>query len=213
MPRLGLIGALTWNLSIRLSELFKLGRQRWWWQMHSALKKEFCDLNPNRMVLNMRGPYHVESLAYGETPALSVLKILDTLQLPPGSLLVDLGSGRGVPCLTAAARGYRSLGLEYFAVYTERSERVARQLGWPAEFISGNFLRRPLPAADAYLVSATAFPEDLRQQLLALLQETPVSSWVVAQDWVLGPPFVLDRMQQLPVSWGIAKICYHRRSA
>ena len=212
MPRLGLIGALTWNFSIRLSELLSLGRERWWWQMHAALRREFRGLNPNKMVLNMRGPYHVDSLAYGETPALSFLKILDTLQLPAGSQIVDLGSGRGVPCLTAAAaRGYKALGLEYFAVYTERAQRVAERHGWPAQFVSGNFLRRPLPPAQLYFISATAFPEELRQQLLELLQQVPAGSWVVCQDWVLEAPFELDRMQQLPVSWGIAKICYHRR--
>jgi len=212
MPRFGLIGAVTWNLSLTLYELLSLGRQTWWWEMHRALRREFKDIDPNKMVLNMRGPQHIGSLAYGETPALSVLKMLDTVQLPAGSHVVDVGSGRGVPCLTAAARGFRATGLEYFAVYTERSQRVAEGLGWSAEFVSGSFLRGPLPKADFYLISASAFPEDVRQSLFEILCQVPADSWVVAQDWILDPPFQLERMQQLPVSWGIAKICYHRRS-
>ena len=213
MPRLGLIGAATWNFSLRLSELLSLGRERWWWQLQAALRREFRGLDTHKMVLNMRGPHFVGSLAYGETPALSFLKILNTLKLPPGSQMVDLGSGRGVPCFTAAAQGYSALGLEYFAVYTERCARVAEQCGWPAQFRSGNFLKGPLPPAQLYFISATAFPEELRQQIFQLLQQVPEESWVVTQDWVLEPPFEVERMQQLPVSWGIAKICYHRRSA
>jgi len=200
---------MTWNLSMWLTELAVLGRQAWWWQLRKGLSEEFRDLNPNKMVLKMRGKQNVGSLAFGETPSLSVLKILQTVQLAPGSRVVDLGSGRGMPCLTAAAQGYPSLGLEYFAVYTERSTRVAQRYGWPAQFLSGNFLSRPLPPAQLYLVSATAFPEELRQDLARHLEDAPDGSWIVTQDWVLPPPFVLTRLQQLPVSWGIAKYCYH----
>lgn len=203
------IGALTWNFSVYLSELIKLRNQPWWRQLKKGLKQEFRDLDPNKMVYNMRGPYHVGSLAFGETPVLSVLKILETLQLPKGATIVDIGSGRGVPCLTAAALGYKSIGLEYFAVYTERSERIARSMGLDATFRSGNFLHQPLPEADAYLVSATAFPEDTRAALKEKLDQC--ASKIVAQDWILGSPWEHERMQKLPVSWGTAQFCYQRK--
>jgi hypothetical protein len=203
------IGALTWNFSVYLSELIKLRNQPWWRQLKAGLKKEFADLDPNQMVYNMRGPYHVGSLAFGETPVLSVLKILETLQLPKGSTIVDLGSGRGVPCLTAAALGYRAIGLEYFAVYTERCQRIAQKMGVDASFRAGNFLHQPLPEADAYLVSATAFPEDTRAALKAKLDQQ--ARRIVAQDWILGPPWEHERMQKLPVSWGTARFCYQRK--
>lgn len=203
------IGALTWNLSVYLSELIKLRNQPWWHQLKKGLKQEFRDLDPNKMVYNMRGPYHVGSLAFGETPVLSVLKILETLQLPKGATIVDIGSGRGVPCLTAAALGYKAIGLEYFAVYTERSERIARSMGLDATFRAGNFLHADLPPADAYLVSATAFPEDIRAALKEKLDQQ--ARRIVAQDWILGAPWEHERMQKLPVSWGTAQFCYQRK--
>ncbi|MBX3166789.1 MAG: class I SAM-dependent methyltransferase [Candidatus Eremiobacteraeota bacterium] len=204
------IGALTWNLSLYLSEYFQLRKQEWWRQLKRGLKREFRDLDPNKMVYNMRGPYHVGSLAFGETPVLSVLKILQTLDLPKGSTICDLGAGRGLPCLVAAAQGYRAIGLEYFAVYTERAQRIAESMGVDAAFIAGNFLNQPLPAADAYLVSATAFPEETRAQLKLKLDEQ--ARMVVAQDWILGPPWEHERMQKLPVSWGTAQFCYQRKT-
>ena len=203
------IGALTWNLSLYLSELVRLRKQPWWWQLKRGLKREFRDLDPNKMVYKMRGAYHVDSLAFGETSPLSVLKILETLQLPQGSTICDLGSGRGVPCLVAAALGYKAIGLEYFAVYTERSQRIAESMNVDATFLSGNFMNKPLPPADAYLVSATAFPEEVRAQLKQKLDEQ--AKIVVAQDWILGPPWEHERMQKLPVSWGTAQFCYHRQ--
>lgn len=204
------IGALTWNLSLYLSEFFQLRKEAWWRQLKRELKREFRGLDPNKMVYNMRGPYHVGSLAFGETPVLSVLKILKTLNLPKGSTLCDLGAGRGLPCLVAAALGYKTIGLEYFAVYTERAQRVADKMGLEAAFVAGNFLHKPLPAADAYLVSATAFPEETRAQLKLKLDEE--ARIVVAQDWILGPPWEHERMQKLPVSWGTAQFCYQRKT-
>jgi hypothetical protein len=203
------IGALTWNFSLYLSELVRLRKQAWWWQLKRGLKREFRDLDPNKMVYNMRGAFHVDSLAFGETSPLSVLKILKTLDLPQGATLCDIGSGRGVPCLVAAALGYKTIGLEYFAVYTERAQRIAEQMKVDATFVSGNFLNKPLPKADAYLVSATAFPEEVRAQLKQKLDEQ--AQIVVAQDWILGPPWEHERMQKLPVSWGTAQFCYQRR--
>lgn len=209
---LGPIGALTWNWSVYLTEWFSLRQHPWWRQIRKGVQHEFRDLDPYRMVMNMRGPYHIGSLAYGETPPSSVLKILKTVGLAPGSRVVDLGSGRGVPCLTTAALGYPSVGLEYFAVYTERSQRVAERYGWPARFQAGSFLGKTLPEAELYLISATAFPEEIRRQLHQQLLAIPEQAWVVSQDWILGPPFETVILQQLPVSWGTAKFCYHRRA-
>lgn len=210
MPWLGPIGQLTWNLSLGLAEWWQLRRQPWWSPLRRGLRQEFADLDPDRLVRRLRGD-DVGSLAYGETSPLSVLKVLESVKLPPASRVVDVGSGRGVPCLVAAALGYPSVGLEYFAVYTERSQRIAEQQNWPATFKAGSFLHSPLPPAALYMVSASAFPEEVRGQLFPLLLDTPNDSWVVTQDWVLNPPFQLTRMQQLPVSWGVAKFCYHVR--
>jgi len=213
MSWFGPFGSMTWAASIWLNEFFQWRKCSWWWDLRRELKQEFRDLDPYRLVMKLRGPYHMGSLAFGETPPSSVAKILNTINLPKGSRVVDFGAGRGMPCLTAAALGYRSLGLEYFQVYTERSQRVAQRLNLEATFESGNFLDRPLPEADLYLVSTTAFPEETRQQLLTKLLEVSPNAWVVTQDWILGPPFVNERLQELPVSWGTAKFCFQRLGA
>lgn len=211
MPWFGPLGSLSWNASIWLTEWARLRKEPWWWDLRRALKQEFADLDPHQLVQRLRGKQHIGSLAFGETPCLSVLKILETAQLEAGARLVDLGSGRGLPCLTASARGFPSLGLEYFAVYTERSTRIAKSLELPATFLSGNLLSRPLPPAQLYLISATAFPESFRAQLQQHLHQAPSNCWIVTQDWILDPPFVVTRMQQLPVSWGVARFVYHQK--
>lgn len=208
-PWLGPVGEVTWNLSLACLEWLRLGRCAWWRAMRRGLRREFADLSPNRMVVRLRGKDPAE-LAYGESPALTVLRVLNRLQLSAGSRFVDLGSGRGVPCFVAANHGYSCIGLEFFQLYTERCRRIAQEQQWPVEFLSGSFLRRPLPAAELYWISSSAFPEELRAQLQQHLLQAPIGSWIVTQDWVLPPPFTLELSQQLPVSWGIAQFCYHR---
>lgn len=210
-PWLGPIGEATWLLTLRLMELWALGRRRWWWQMRSGLRREFRDLNPHRLVVNLRG-HDPQELAYGESPPLTVLRVLQRVDLARGSRFVDLGSGRGIPCFVAHAVGLQVTGLEFLKPYVERCQRIARRYGWKIDFRAGSFVREPLPEAELYWVSSSAFPEGLRADLQAVLRGAPPGSWVVTQDWVLqGPEFVLELVQQLPVSWGVARFCYHRR--
>lgn len=208
-PWLGPVGGATWNLSLSCLEWLTLGRHSWWRNMRQGLRREFADLVPNQMVVRLRGK-DPGALAYGESPPLTVLRVLERLQLPDGSRFVDLGAGRGVPCFTAANNGFTCVGLEFFHPYTERCQRIARRYSWPVEFLSGNFLSHPLPAAELYWVSSSAFPEELREKLQLHLLRAPAGSWVVTQDWVLDPPFRLELSQQLPVSWGVAQFCYHQ---
>lgn len=208
-PWFGPVGALTWNLTLGLSERLLL-REPWVRQMRAGLRREFRDLNPIAMVRRLRGKEPAE-LAYGETPPLSYLQVLRSLELAPGARVVDLGSGRGIPCFTAVNQGYRVTGLEFFVPYVERARRIAEAYGWPVEFRSGSFLDGDLPAAELYTVSATAYPEKLRAQLKERLLQAPPGAWIVSQDWILGEPFVHERMQALPVSWGIAHHCFQRR--
>lgn len=210
-PWLGPIGQATWLFTLRLLETLTLGRHAWWRHMRAGLNREFRDLSPHRMVVNLRGD-DPQELAYGESPPLTVLRVLDRLALPPGCRFVDLGSGRGIPCFVAHARGMQAKGLEFFKPYVERCQRIASHYGWEIEFVQGSFLRLPLPEAELYWISSSAFPETLRGELQSVLQQAPPGSWIVTQDWVLeGPEFSLELAQQLPVSWGVARFCYHRR--
>lgn len=205
-PWAGPLGELAWHASLALYELGALGRHGWWWRLHRALRRRFRGLDPERMVREVQGPVP-ESLAYGETPAVSVLRLLEQSGLGKGGRFVDLGSGRGLAVLTAALAGYRAAGLEYFPEYVEGAREVAAELGLEVDLRVGDLLTAPWPEGDLYYVVSTAFGEDTRRRLgQRLARELPAGTLVVTLDWVLDEEgFEGLRSFPLPVTWGVAQ--------
>lgn len=155
-----------------------------------------------------------DGLAYGETPPVTVHRLLRLLlEVPRGSTFVDLGCGRGLPVLTAASLGYPSLGVELLEGHLDAPRRVATALGLPATFLVGDFLDAPVPEGDVYLVASTAFPQSVRERLEQRLGRSNPGSLIVTQDWTLaGPEFQSGAEVRLPVDWGIATFRTYRRS-
>lgn len=199
-----------WSASLNLYELLTLGRHGWWWKLHQGMHRHFRGLNPDAQVRELRGD-DPGSLAYGETPAVSTLRMLQLSGLPKGSRLVDLGSGRGMVALVAAAVGYPSVGIEFFESFVERARLLAREMKVPAEFVCGDFLEAPLPEGDLYLVPATAYPESVRVPLEERLRRLPRGTRVITQDWLLGKKFQCLGSVRLPVTWGTALFTFYER--
>jgi SAM-dependent methyltransferase len=198
-----LLRRLTWRRSLDLYDTLRFCGCSWFWKVHFRLWREYRHHSLKRPE---------GSFTYGETPTSSIVEVLKSLSLAPGQRLVDLGSGRGLPCLVAASLGYEAFGLEYFGEHVERSQRVADVLGLAAHFQVGDFLTDPWPVAEAYFTCSTAFDKDVRAALEVRLGQLPDSTWLVTQDWNLAGPFQLVRSQRLPVTWGTANFRYFRKT-
>ncbi|HXE73583.1 MAG TPA: methyltransferase domain-containing protein [Candidatus Nitrosotenuis sp.] len=212
-PWFGPLGELAWHSSLALYEMAVLGRHPWWWRLHRSLARHFRGLDPEGLARAAQGPAP-ESLAYGETPAVSLGRILTVSGLGPGARLVDLGSGRGLAVCTACCLGWQAVGLEYFEEYVRRARRVAADLGVEAEFVAGDFLSAPLPQGDLFYAASTAFGQATRARLgRRLAEELPPGTLLATLDWVLEPPAFegLARFY-IPVTWGVACVGLYRRA-
>ncbi|MCA9795356.1 MAG: class I SAM-dependent methyltransferase [Candidatus Eremiobacteraeota bacterium] len=193
------IRAILWERSLGFYEWLCLARFDWWWKLRKAVRAAFRDCDP----IDLANRYYPE-LVYGETPAVTVYTLLDSIELPAALRLVDLGCGRGWVSLTAASMGYSALGIDLVPEYLERARQVARQLDLAAEFVEGDLAELELPEGELYWVSATALPESVKQHLAQALSGRPAGTLVVCQDWSPGSP--LERIWQvrLPVSFGVS---------
>ena len=214
-PRMGLLGEVAWGTALGMYECCLLGQHAWWWQMHYGLWKAYRGWNPDKMLDDLPDGDYRDTLAYGETPASSVLKMLDICRqhFPEAESLLELGAGRGVLALTAAAADWDVMALEYLQEFIDRSEPLTRRLGWPVQWVRGDFLVLPFPPCDVVHVAATAYPDSTRDALAdKLAAECSPEQGIMTQDWILDD----DRFETLvgarmPVTWGSSYFTLHRR--
>ena len=214
-PRLGLLGEVAWGTALSFYEACLLGQHAWWWQMHYGLWKAYRGWNPDKVLADLPAAEHRDTLAYGETPASTVLKMLEIARhhFPDAESLLDLGAGRGVLAMTAAANGWEVMALEYLSEFVQRSEPLTARLALPVSWVKGDFLQLPLPPSDLVHVAATAYPESTRQALEdKLANECGPEQAIVTQDWILdGERFEALVGTRLPVTWGSSYFTVHRR--
>lgn len=161
--------------------------------------REFRELDIEALVNSSRGG----ELSYGETPTVTLARILELAELAPGAGFVDLGSGRGVTVVAAALLGYRAAGMELLNEYVERSRKVATRVGVEVDFGQGDFLLEEWPKAELYLLNSTAFPADFRQRLNLRFQQLESGTLVCTYDWELeSAEFDQLHALRLPVTRG-----------
>jgi SAM-dependent methyltransferase len=197
-----------------LHEWSRLGGQAWWWKLHWGLWRAYRGWHPHRALGSLPEAERQDSLAYGETPAYTVLRALGLCRrhYPEARSLLDLGAGRGTLALTAAANGWNVVAIECLEDLVARSQPVSAALGWPVRWVQGDLLTLPHPRFDILHVAATAFPDAMRQTLAnRLAEECDSGQGLLLQDWILDD----DRFEplagvRLPVTWGTSYFTLHR---
>lgn len=213
-PWLGLFGEVAWGTSLAIYEAMLLGDRAWWWQLHFYLWRAYRDWDPDAVLAALEEGRDLGTLAYGETPASTIRRALDMckLYMPDAFSLCDLGAGRGVLSMAAAALGWDVIALEYLGEFQRRSEPVSRRLGLSVDWVQGNFLELPLPEADIIHTAATAYPIPFRRQLEEkFIAEGLPSQGFLLQDWIIEHPrFEVVAGMRLPVTWGSSYFALHR---
>ncbi|MCY4508427.1 MAG: class I SAM-dependent methyltransferase [Acidobacteria bacterium] len=141
-----------------------------------------------------------ESLSpYGPTPMPAVEGALNGLQIGPGSVLVDIGSGDGRVVVAAAERGARAIGIDRKIEMVERGREAAGEAGVTenATFIHGDALDYPEVVGQADTVYLYLMPEGL--DILSAWLEAGVlrnGTTVVASMWPV-PQWRPERVRML----------------
>ena len=214
-PWLGLVGEVAWGASLSLYEAIILWDKAWWWRMHYGLWRAYRGWNPDKVLDAIEHSEDIATLAYGETPASTVRRILDMCRehFPESNSLVDLGAGRGIIAMTAASLGWDVLAVEYVGEFRRRSEPLCEKLNLSVQWVDGDFLLLPFVEADIIHTAATCFNQDFRDRLAdKLYEECNTSQGILIQDWVLDD----ERFEallgiRLPVTWGSSYFTLHRK--
>lgn len=213
-PWLGIIGEIAWGTSLSLYEAILLWDKPWWWRLHFGLWRAYRGWDPEAVLDSLPQDEKLQTLAYGETPASTVRRALEICRqhFPEAESLMDLGAGRGVLAMTAAAHGWDVLAVEYLGEFLTRSEPISRAHKLSVQWVKGDFLKLPLAPSDIIHSAATTYPLDFRAELEAkFINECESGQGLLLQDWILeGERFEVLTSIRLPVTWGSSYFTLHR---
>lgn len=210
------IGNYFYNLWLTVYELFLFGLKPWWWKVKGLYFFEYFFSWTYRIVRreSQDFDYDEDNFIYGETPCITVKRILDAVEHKPGDVFVDLGSGRGFAVIFAHFLGnLKTRGYELIPSFVRKGRKIAGMLGTDdISFFQEDILKAEIKDAAVVFIAGTTFPDDFVVKLNKKLRETPDGSSVVTLSYPLPDKyFVLYREMELLFSWGKATVFFQRR--
>ncbi len=198
------VKAVLWQRSLALYERWHLGSTDWYPKLKREHRRSFAGIDPHA-VERLESPDDI----FGETPMLTVyhmLRWIDAAVSPLPEPFVDLGSGRGLPSLTAASLGYSAVGYEREASWVERAQTVADRLALKARFEAVDLTTARWPESGTFYATTTSWTPEQKSALFERLAEEGGPRVAILLD---APP--LDRgfrhlwSRTVPVDWGRAQ--------
>ncbi|MEX1368018.1 MAG: hypothetical protein AB1Z98_33115 [Nannocystaceae bacterium] len=151
------------------------------------------------------------SATYGEIMPAATTKLVEHLELGPGDVFYDLGSGIGKVVLQVALTSPvdKCVGIELVRSRHRIAQRMLRHLrpsnqlrARDCSFRCTDFMRARLGDATVVYTCSTAFSTPFMNELAARLARLPVGlRWVSTQDLDDNPWFRLDAVHRLDMSW------------
>jgi SAM-dependent methyltransferase len=189
----------------------------WWWKMSWLLICHYWNQSGYRIYCRERekaGGLGEENFSFGETSPLSVKLLLQNAGLKEGSVIYDLGSGRGTFLFAAYfLYGLRGIGVELFETYVEKSLKIRNSLKIAGIiFRRGNIVDTDLSQADAVYAAATTYQDDVLARLREGLKAMKPDSIVILVHHTLpGDDFVLFDEGDFPFTWGTDHVYFYRK--
>lgn len=155
-----------------------------------------------------------ENFSYGETTALSAKLILQQLDLKPGSVIYDLGSGRGIFLFSSYfLHNLRGVGVELFQTYINKSVKIRNAMKVAGiTFRQGNITDADISDADMVYVAGTTYQKDVLEKVIENLKNTAPDTIIIFIHHKLPEDdFVLFDQGNYPFSWGTDQVYFYRR--
>lgn len=154
------------------------------------------------------------NFTFGETTPLTVKLLLQEISPQKGSIVYDLGCGRGIFLFSAYfIFALRGVGIELFDTYVRKSREIAKKLKTAGLiFKQGNITEADLADADIVYFAATSFQADVVEKVTQNLNGTKPGTIIITVHKPLeGENFVLFNEGSFPFSWGTDYVYFYKR--
>jgi hypothetical protein len=208
-----------YNLGLGLCEAFYYGRYLWWWRLRGLLFLFYLVDSPFTVVKRegRRAPVRVQNLIYGETPCLTIRRILDDLKPNANDHFVDLGCGRGLALLFVRLWwNIPVTGIEVVPTFITRARKIANMLRLDrVELIQENLawvMREQIEMGTIFYLAGTAFEDEQMIKIASRLEMLPAGIRLIT----LSEPLASDLFRvtgggTCHFSWGKTEVYYHEK--
>jgi len=211
------LGNFFYNAGLLTKEAFSLGSRPRWWKMRLTAFFVYLKDPPHRVILREKAALAAadDDLIYGETPPLTMKKLLEMVQAAPEDVFYDLGCGRGLTVLTAAGvHNMTAVGIDLIPAFIERARKIQKLMGVSgADFILSSFLDVDITRATIVYAASTTFSEETMQALAEKLKGLKAGARVITLSAPLkSPHFTLSSSGIFNFTWGKTHAYFHVRT-
>ncbi len=148
----------------------------------------------------------LRELMYGEVLVSTCAYVLARAGVGPGSMLVDVGAGRGRALLAARLRGARARGIELWEPHVRAMAPALERVGAALE--AGDAAQADYSDATHVLLNWCAFSDETKERLTARLLETarPGTRLIAVTHPAQGERFRTISTHTTLFSWGFEKV-------
>lgn len=146
-----------------------------------------------------------EELTYGETPYITIHKIMKKISIPQDSFFLDLGCGKGKLVFYIHRRfRIRAAGMDVIPTYISAATRMAkREKMENVKFIQKDFLTSKIPNASIIYVTCTCLSNDTRKKLFDKFESVSPGTVIVTASYPINrSDFKLEKSFKAYFSWG-----------
>ena len=208
-----------YNLGLGLWELSHFWRCGWWWRLRALLSLFYFADGPFAVIKRegARAPVSLQNLVYGETPCLTMQRILAELRPSSTDRFVDLGCGRGLSVFFVRLY-YRipATGIEIVPTFVRRAQKVARILGLSGvEFIRENLswvTEEQIGRGTIFYLAGTTFEDELLDKIgLRLIMLPPGVRLITLSEAFPSDQFRVVKVRSYYFSWGKTDVYYQEK--
>lgn len=210
---------LLYNLGLFIIEVILFCPKIWWWKTRTLLFLSYLSDGPYMLVRkeSRRAPVLPQNLIYGETPCLTIKKILEEVGLKPSDRFVDMGCGRGLTVFFVNQHfQIPTIGIDLIPTFIRRAEVLVKNLGLKKiRFIKENLswvTMEQIGDGTIFYLTGTTFEEELLAKITYRLELLPIGIKLITVSQALNSTyFQLIKVKPFYFSWGKSDVYFHKK--
>ncbi|MBI2251724.1 MAG: hypothetical protein HYU63_03055 [Armatimonadetes bacterium] len=206
-----------YNLGLFFEEVSFLGFKKWYWKLKKEIFINYFLDTPYQIIKREAPKLEIpeQELIYGETPLITMKKILKLINCNSNDIFYDLGGGRGLTVFFVSKfLNIESFGIEIVPAFVKKVNQIKEKLKfYKAAFIQANFLNVDISKATILYIASTTFTEETLKKLTHKTKELKKDAKIITLSTPLkGEHLTLLYSKKFYFSWGETQAFFHIRN-